>query len=63
MTMPDDDWDYDDDWDEYPEEDYLRDRCYECKGYGDDYYVDEQGELVSACDGCPFNEVEDDDPW
>lgn len=31
------------------------DRCYECSGYGDDYYVDENGELVSACDDCPFN--------
>lgn len=59
----DTDWDYDDDWDEYPEEDYRRDRCYECRGYGDDYYIDEQGDLVSACDRCSFNdrEYEDDD--
>ena len=60
-TMTDCDWDYDDDWDEYPEEDYLRDRCYECRGYGDDYYFDEQGELVSACDECSFNGRDDDD--
>ena len=26
--------------------------CYECKGYGDDYYFDEDGELVSACETC-----------
>ncbi len=35
------------------DEDY--DRCYECTGYGDDYYVDESGELVCACSDCPFN--------
>lgn len=29
--------------------------CYECTGYGDDYYLDEDGELVSACDDCPNN--------
>ena len=54
--MPDTDWDYDDDWD-----DYLRDRCYECQGYGDDYYIDEDGELVCACDDCSFNGRYDDD--
>lgn len=32
------------------------DRCYECTGYGDDYYIDEDGNLVSACSDCPFNE-------
>ena len=26
--------------------------CYECTGYGDDYYYDEDGELVSACENC-----------
>lgn len=31
------------------------DWCYECTGYGDDYYVDENGELQSACDDCPHN--------
>lgn len=60
--MAETDWDYDDDWDEYPEENYYYDRCYECQGYGDDYYVDEQGELVWACDDCSFNgrDYEDD---
>lgn len=28
-------------WDDY-------DYCYECTGYGDDYYLDEDGELQSA---------------
>lgn len=59
--MPDDDWDYDDDWDEYPEENYYLDRCYECQGYGDDYYIDDQGELVCACDDCFCNRGDDDD--
>lgn len=37
------------------------DRCYECMGYGDDYYYDsETGEDVSACDDCPWN---DNDDW
>ena len=30
------------------------DICYECKGYGDDYYVDENGDLICACIECPF---------
>lgn len=34
------------DWDDY---------CYECGGYGDDYSVDENGELVSNCADCPHN--------
>ena len=36
------------------------DACYECTGNGDDYYIDENGELVSSCDDCPFNGR---DPW
>lgn len=35
-----------DDWDDY---------CYECTGYGDDYYEDENGELISRCSDCLFN--------
>ena len=44
-----------DDWDDY-------DVCYECTGYGDDYYIDKNGELVCACDECPINgrDYEDD---
>ena len=36
--------------------DALDDCCYECTGYGDDYYFDENNELVCACDDCPFND-------
>lgn len=40
---------------ESPEEEGLPewddgDICYECTGYGDDYFFDENGELVCACD-------------
>ena len=32
------------------------DRCYECEGYGDDYYYDaDTDEFVSACVDCPYN--------
>ena len=27
------------------------DYCYECGGYGDDYYYDDDGNLVCACGG------------
>ena len=37
------------------------DECYECTGYGDDYYIDEDGELVSACTDCPYNGVREDE--
>ena len=37
------------------------DVCYECTGYGDDYYFDEDGELVSACEDCPVSKWEDED--
>lgn len=41
------------DWDDY-------DYCYECSGYGNDYYTDENGEWVSSCPGCPHNTIEGD---
>lgn len=31
------------------------DICYECTGYGDDYELDEEGELIFRCSTCPFN--------
>lgn len=32
------------------------DRCYECTGYGDDWYYDEElDKYVRACDDCPYN--------
>lgn len=43
-----------DEWDEL-------DYCYECTGYGDDYYVDEEGELICRCPECPFNPARVDD--
>ena len=47
---------YDDDWD----------YCYECEGYGNDYYEDENGELVCRCFECPFGNMakyNHDDEW
>ena len=29
--------------------------CYECSGYGDNYYEDEDGELICRCPECPMN--------
>ena len=37
------------------------DYCYECTGYGDDYVLDENGEWVSACKDCPFNDSNDEE--
>ena len=35
----------------------MDDYCYECAGYGDDYYYDEEThDLVCACYECPFIE-------
>ena len=34
------------------------DYCYECTGYGDNYYETDEGEWVSACDGCPHNDID-----
>lgn len=41
----DDDYDEDDDWD----------YCYECGGYGDDYFINDDGELECYCPQCPMN--------
>lgn len=38
---------------EYEEDPY--DYCYECSGYGDDYYMNEDGELVCRCPECLMN--------
>ena len=37
------------------------DYCYECGAYGDDYRVDENGNLVSNFADCPFNEDRSED--
>ena len=34
------------------------DRCYECTGLGDDYYYDENGDIVSYCDECYYSEYD-----
>jgi len=39
----------------YCDERENAERCYECSGYGDDYGVGENGEMISNCDNCPFN--------
>lgn len=53
--------DYDDDYND--DEDWLFwDFCYECQGYGDDYYINECGELECHCDDCSFSDF-NSDPW
>lgn len=37
------------------------DVCYECTGYGDDYSIDENGELIRNCENCPFNPLKKED--
>lgn len=53
----DDDCEDDDEWD----------YCYECSGYGNNYYEDEDGELVWHCPKCIMNPnldwYEYDDDW
>lgn len=44
------------DYDEY-------DHCYECGGYGDDYFINDEGELESSCPTCPFNPHRYDEDW
>ena len=36
------------------------DWCDECRGLGDDYYFDKDGDLVCACDECVFAGNEDE---
>lgn len=33
------------------------DYCYECGGNGDDYYIDENGEMVCACGDCILRDL------
>lgn len=52
------------DFDEFPQkEDDFRenyDWCYKCGGYGNDFRLDENGELVCNCPDCPMNPDNDD---
>ena len=52
-TPKDYDVDLDDFWDDF-------DWCYECGGYGDDYFINDDGELESACPMCPHNRWRED---
>lgn len=40
---------------EEEEQDDEYDHCYECRGLGDDYIVNDDGELESWCDKCGVN--------
>ena len=40
--------------------DDYNDICYECGGYGDDYYYDDDGELVCACDECWVTKMQEE---
>ena len=47
-----------DNFDEFPQKEddfWENDWCYECGGYGGDYSLDENGELVCNCPDCPMN--------
>ena len=37
------------------------DYCYECSGLGDDYFINDDGELECWCDQCPKNPHREDD--
>lgn len=34
------------------------DACYECTGYGDDYFLNDNGEWESRCPHCHYNDLE-----
>lgn len=43
---------------------YEDDPCYECVMDGDDWIEDENGELHSRCEGCPFSPFDDpEEEW
>lgn len=46
-------------YEEYEEYDV----CYECGAYGDDYFINDDGELECYCSQCPFNPSKFDDDW
>ena len=41
--------------------DLYHDVCYECQGYGDDWFINDKGELESFCPYCGMNEMEEGD--
>lgn len=49
---------YDDAEDEYSGT--TRDaHCYECSGYGDDYRINDAGEMICNCPKCPFGSYDE----
>ena len=36
------------------------DYCYECTSYGDDYFINDEGELECRCFQCPFFNTDED---
>lgn len=56
-TYKEEDFERDCEDEDYPWDDY----CYECGGYGDDYSVDENEELVCNCLTCPFGDCNEED--
>lgn len=49
------DEDYDYDFEEYDEYQDALDYCEECDIYGDNYYIDNDGEHVCRCPECSMN--------
>ena len=49
------DEDYDYDFEEYDEYQDALDYCYECRGYGNDYILDENDEPIWKCPECNMN--------
>lgn len=47
---------FDDNWDDY-------DPCYECAGYGDDYFMNDEGEMECYCPYCWNNPNRWDNDW
>lgn len=39
--------------------DYIFDICFECTRAGDEYYFNDDGELICACDTCWVREWEE----
>ena len=42
-------------------EENVLEACYQCRTLGDDYYYNEDGDLVSSCDDCIYAEWDWDD--
>lgn len=40
--------------------DDYNDICNECGGYGDDYYYDDDKELICACDECWVTKMQEE---